>query len=310
MSHFTEKPILITLKLGVRPDVKAAFVDWQAKFNSAVVAYPGFVSLEFLSESQKEWTVIQRFCSESSAASWKNSKELEGLVNEVKVLVRKDGIHQTLSEESTISKGVTEVIVTQINPEKEAHYREWSAKIHQAEAKFPGFRGVYLQSPKEAKGRNWITLLKFDTVENLDRWLNSSERQELLNESISLVSSVETHRIISPFPGWFASIAKVGDLPAAWKQTMVVLLVLFPIVMIELKYLSPLLSGFDLSLSTFIGNAISVALITFPMMPIAIWFLGWWLTPPKRNQQQLTILGTLIVLGLYLIEIAVFWKFF
>ena len=200
---------------------------------------------------------------------------------------------------------VTEVIVTEVTPGKEEEFRMWSAKIHQAEAKFPGFRGVYIQSPKRG-GKFWITLLQFDTLENLDRWLQSSERKQVLQESSPLVSSLETHRVISSSTGWLASIAKTGELPPVWKQTMLVLLVLFPIVVFELKYLSPLTASLNPSLGTFIGNAISVTLISFPMMPIALYFLGWWLSP---HSLKTSIVGSILLGLLYLAEIALFWNF-
>ncbi len=204
---------------------------------------------------------------------------------------------------------VTEVIVTQVSPDKEEAFQKWAAKIHHAEAKFPGFRGVYVQSPRQSKGHSWITLLQFDSTANLDRWLDSSERQEVLKESSDFITSLESHRMVSPYAGWFASIAQTGEIPSVWKQTMIVLLVLFPIVMFELKYLMPWIEGLNSSVGTFIGNAISVTLISFPMMPIAIVFLGWWLAPAGKNRLQKTILGTIMVLGLYLIEIVLFWRF-
>ncbi len=187
----------------------------------------------------------------------------------------------------------------------EKDYRAWIAKIHHVEAKFPGFRGVYVQSPK-GRGKHWITLLQFDSMQNLEGWLQSPERKQVLQESAPLISSLEAHRVFSPYAGWFASIAKVGELPPVWKQTMLVLLVLFPIVVFELKYLSPLLSGLNSSVSTFISNALSVTLISFPMMPIAILFLGWWLS---TNSLKTTIRGTLLLGLLYLAEIALFWNF-
>ena len=89
---------------------------------------------------------------------------------------------------------------------------------------------------------------------------------------------------------------------------MIVLLVLFPIVMLEIKFLSPLTSGLNPSLATFIGNAISVSLVSWPMIPIAIWFLEWWLSPQEDKRLQATLVGTGVVLLLYLLEIALLWR--
>lgn len=308
----TEKPAIVTNTARIRPELKNDFVDWQGKFNAIIAAFPGFVSLEILSPmgpNQPEWTFVQRFNSVENVTAWRNSQVHQKLMEELKRFLVQDGKDASKEMETGTSTGsVTEVFVTQVSAEKEKAYREWIAKIHQVEAKFPGFRGVYVQSPGQNRGGNWITFLQFDSPENLDRWLSSPERQKVLNESKSLISSLDTHRVISPYAGWFSSIAQKGAVPPVWKQTMIILLVLFPIVMLEFKYLSLLTAGLNPSLATFISNAISVTLLAWPMLPIAIWLLTWWLTPKEENRQQATVFGTFFILSLYLIEIAIFWK--
>jgi antibiotic biosynthesis monooxygenase (ABM) superfamily enzyme len=310
MPEIGEKVTIGTLRALVKPECQIVFVDWQAKLNAAVASFPGFISLEILSSHEKknEWMIVQRFNNEASLAGWRKSTHYKELIEDLQKLVVPFGITEEQAGASSIQTGITEVFVTEVNPDKVKAYRDWIAKIHQAEAKFPGFRGTYVQSPEVGQGKNWITLLQFDTPENLDHWLNSPERQQVIKESESLIESLERHRVISPYAGWFASIAKVGQIPAAWKQGMIVLLVLFPIVMLEMKYLNPLLKGLNSSLGTFIGNTLSVALVTWPLVPYAIKGLRWWLTPEGPNKTLATILGTLFVIGLYLIEIAVFWN--
>ncbi len=306
-----EKLTLLISKVWIKPEALIQFADWQAELNAAIAVHPGFVSLEILSPSPEkpEWSIIQRFQSHADVESWCQSETRKRLMEALNAytLSNQKNIQDQTSVDSRMPLGITEVFVTQVSPENEKAYREWIAKIHQAEAKFPGFRGVYMQSPGQSGGVNWITLLQFDTPEHLDFWLNSQERQKVLSEAKPLISSLESHRMISPYAGWFASLAKGLQLPPVWKQTMIVLLVLYPIVMLELKYLSPLTAGLNSSVGTFIGNAISVTLIAWPMMPIAIWFLGWWLTPKPEQYRQATIWGTCLMGVLYFLEIALFW---
>lgn len=309
MPLFIEKPAITSLHVEITPDVKNDFVDWQGDFNAKIANAAGFVSLEFSSSSNKQnsWLIVQRFINEKASSAWRNSDDYKNLINKLKTMILNKEVNEKENDESAGKGNITEVIVTQVSPGMEEDYRAWTAKIHQAEAKFPGFRGVYVQSPEVGRGKHWITLLQFDTMENLDCWLQSSERKQVLKESKTLISSLESHRVISPYAGWFASIAKTGELPPVWKQTMLVLLVLFPIVVFELKYLSPLTASLNLSTATFIGNALSVTLISFPMMPIAIYFLGWWLSTHSLKK---TIIGTFVIGLLYLIEIVIFWNFF
>ncbi len=300
----------IVTTLCISSQAQDLFAEWQAKLHSAIATSPGFVSLEIIaSQGQKdhEWTIVQRFENKDNLSIWRDSDERRHLFEALQPLLP-EGDSKALCDTTKTAfdkqGGVTEVFVTQISPESESEYRKWIAKMHQAEAKFPGFRGVYVQSPTHQQGRNWITLLQFDTPEHLDRWLVSPERKAILHEAKDLISSLDTHRLITPYSGWFSSISKGGRAPVVWKETMLVLLVLYPIVMLELLLLSPLTASLNLSLATFIGNSLSVTLIAWPMMPIAIYYLRWWLAPESKRA---TLIGTCLLLGLYLIEVTIFW---
>lgn len=306
-----QTPTLVTT-VRVRSEHVNKFVDWQTKLNVCLAKFPGFISLEIFSSTddlETIWTLVQRFSDGKNFAGWCESKEHDDLIEELKHFIGddKEAFEEVELGVSTIKDGVTEVFITEVNPEMEDAYRHWIAKIHQVEATFPGFRGMYVQAPIKSEGRNWVTLLQFDTPENLDRWLSSDDRKKVLLESENLINAFANHRLYSPYVGWFGS-AKDGQIPPAWKQTMIVLLVLFPIVMLELKYLPILTGNFNPSLATFISNAISVVLLAWPMVPIAIWFMRWWLLSKGKKKIQKDILGVFILTVLYLVEIAIFWQ--
>lgn len=302
------KPIILVTKAQLKPEFNSKFADWQAKINSLIVGSDGFVSLEIQSPQSSEWVIIQRFEDHQKMVQWRDCKIRQGLVHELKEFTEQKIEEKELHTAAFPQAGVTEVFITEVSPDKNKAYREWIAKIHCEEAKFPGFKGIYVQSPIEGQSKNWMTFLQFDTPIHLDRWLNSSERAKIMAESESLIASIESHRVISPYAGWFTSLSKEGNSVPVWKQAMLVLLVLYPIVMFELKFLSPITSPLDLSIATFIGNALSVSLLSWVFLPIAIWGLGWWLVPSRNNTLR-TLVGLCAVWILYLIEIILFWKF-
>lgn len=306
-----QKSTLITFDVAIHPESVSQFVLWQAELSAAIAESSGFVSLEFLCSSPEEhrWVVVQRFCNAKSVADWKKSLRYKTLLTDLNRLASTAKVRENSESDSELKSCVTEVIITHVPLEKEAEFHNWSAKIHGMEAKFEGFRSIYMQSPSQTNSRNWITLLQFDSSKNLDRWLNSPERKEILKESASFLASFETHRVGSPYAGWFNALSKTEAAPSAWKQTLIVILVLFPIVMLQMKYLSPLTQGFDRSLATFIACVISVSLITFPIMPLTVNLLSWWLQPEKSRYVRNTILGTLFVFLLFFVEVFLFWKF-
>lgn len=307
--YITKDPIVITLSVQVRPQSRPDFTLWQAGFNRSIASSLGFISLEFLSKPDDHWMIVQRFDSSENALAWKSSPGCVHLMQSLAPLLSQKGIKETTETQASFQQGVTEVIIAEVLPENEPAFTKFCADIHQVEALFEGFRGVYIQSPKTSGGKHWITLLQFDTAEHLDRWLSSKERQEVLAQGLPLITSIETNRIVSPFAGWFSSIAKSEQIPATWQQTMLVLLVLFPIVMLEIRYLSPFTANLNLSMSTFIGNTLSVMLISYPMMPLAIQAFDFWLFPKSEKKQRALFTGTALVLGLYLLEIFIFWSF-
>jgi antibiotic biosynthesis monooxygenase (ABM) superfamily enzyme len=305
MSQAAEKTIVSKFLLKEKHGVD--FSQWQASLHSQIVTFSGFISLEILAPRHglSEWTIIQRFDNQSHSRIWLNSKEYHFLQETLRDLTE-----AVREEELTSSKQdweVTEIFVTKVTQEKTDRYNAWIGKIHEAESKFPGFRGVYVKAPNPGHGENWITLLRFDSQEHLDGWLTSKERKEILNEAETLITSLQSHRVNSPFAGWFANTTREEHV-AVWKQTCLVLLVLFPIVMMELKFLSPLTKDLNPSLRTFISNVISVLLISWPMTPIVIYFLKWWLLPSDtKNTLKINLLGFIVILMLYLLEIAIFW---
>ncbi len=307
----TSKMNLLSINVKVAPEMASEFIDWQAELHNQIAMAPGFISLEILSPNQlgESWNITERFHQESDLKLWKESAVCIELMLKLKAVSQNQQFVQETLEASNIDGGVTEIFITYVTKNMESIYKKWIAKIHHVEAQFKGFRGVYVQSPSNIGDNHWVTFLKFDTVENLDAWLKSTERKHLLKESLPLVSLLENHRIISPYGSWFPNVSKAGINPPVWKETMLILLVLFPLVMLQLKFLGLLTKGWDISLATFLGNAISASLISWPFLPLVIKLMKWWLLPRGPNPRRTTMLGVLLLLLLYSAEVAFFWSF-
>jgi antibiotic biosynthesis monooxygenase (ABM) superfamily enzyme len=77
--------------------------------------------------------------------------------------------------------------------------------------------------------------------------------------------------------------------------------------MLELRFLNPHLKSLNPALGTFIGNAISVALTTWPLIPLAIWGFSAWLYPENKPRWLVMTMPVVLVLC-YLIEITLLWN--
>ncbi len=99
-------------------------------------------------------------------------------------------------------------------------------------------------------------------------------------------------------------------MPPNWKQGMIVLLVLFPVVMLEILFLNPLLSSLNPAVANFIGLIISVVALTWALVPLANRAFEWWLLPGPGDSPRVEIAGTALIIGLYALSVAVFaWLF-
>ena len=126
--------------------------------------------------------------------------------------------------------------------------------------------------------------------------------------SIQLTLTIDTRerQVATAFSGWFTFGDTPGQVPPSWKQGMIVLLVLFPVVMLELLYLNPLLQSLNPAVATFIGNLLSVVATAFLLIPLALRAFKWWLLPRPNDSAGVEVAGTALIIGLYALSIAVF----
>ena len=295
----------------IRPGSESAFAQWQVRWQTGVLASKGAVSVEFWPPAppdQLEAVAIARFTSVDALRKWRRGERHRQLIDEVAPLVESGLVMQLVGQAAVdyaVKHGVTMVMVTDIKPGKEAAYRAWADRIQKLQAKFPGYVGSFVQPPQQNE-TGWTTVLRFDSKANLEGWLKSDARAALVKESEDLVQGFHAQRIDTSFPGWVPTDPATGKPPNKWKTACLILLTLFPVVMLELRFLNPPLADLNPAVRTFIGNALSVALTTWPLMPLAIYGFHAWLFPENQPRWLVQTMPIILVLC-YIIEIAVLW---
>lgn len=93
------------------------------------------------------------------------------------------------------AKAATVIITEHVRTGCEDQYRAWQAKLNDAASAFPGFLGVETDPPSDEAG-DWTVVYRFDSVSNLQAWLNSRSRQELLNEGSEFKTSPPSQQVI------------------------------------------------------------------------------------------------------------------
>ena len=308
-------PAILIATAKLRPGADAEFVVWKTHHDLVIGKFPGFISSDILPPTHpgsNEWTIILNFRSKEDIVLWQQSKERAAILAEGVPLFEGGSLGEVvqLGERGTQpDSNVTEVIFSKILSGMEDAYREWSVRIQAAQAQYPGYRGMFLQPPDE-KGGIWTTIIRFDNASHLEAWMNAPERKELLRESKNCIEHEQLTHLATSFPGWVPLDPMTGEGPPNWKTAMLVLLGLFPIVMLEMRYLSPMFTvlGLHASLATFLGNSISVAATSFLTMPLFVRWFGWWLFLKKESVTNTTLRGVWLMIVLFAIEVAVLWR--
>ncbi len=297
----------------VLPNREAETAQWRVRYQTAMLASPGALSFQYwppAPQDQEAAVIVARFDSLAELRAWQQSEQNRALVKEAAPLVEGGVLLQLAGQAAAEYYGratTSEVVITQIKPGQEAAYRAFADRIQRVQETFPGYLGSFVQPPHQ-KELGWTTVLRFDTAENLDGWLNSPERAALLTESEPLIIGFQAQRVDTSFPGWTPVDPVTGKSPNKWMTASLVLLTLFPVVMFEIRFLNPHLHGLPPALATFIGNGISVALTTSPLMPLAIGVFSPWLFPDTTKAHWLAKWGPAVVALCYAIEIAVLWR--
>jgi uncharacterized protein len=297
----------------VRADAREKFVAWSSRVNDALQASPGYTGREIIppqADGIEQWVFVTHFDSPLNLLAWRDSPVRARLFDEATPLLESGTIAEIAGSAAAqyhVENSVTEVILEQVKAGKEDAYRAWSNRIQEAQANLPGYQGGYTQQPSPGE-REWMTLMRFASVDDLNRWMNSPERRSLIGEAAGLVDKAYLHRVRASFPGWSPTDPATGESPPNWKTTMLVLLGLYPIVSVEIAYLMRHLGGLKPALGDFVGNALSVVLVAFGTMPLLVRAMNWWLFPKPERAGAITVAGTALIIAAYAVEVAIFWK--
>jgi hypothetical protein len=105
----------------------------------------------------------------------------------------------------------------------------------------------------------------------------------------------------SGFGAWFTGLdAEPKDgLTPGWKMVMIVVLGLYPTVVLLTYTLGKLTDPFGFALSMLIGNACSVSILQWLVMPFLTRKFDPWLKANAPSQRAKSVAGVVLILALY-----------
>jgi len=291
----------------VRPDKTEEYFAAQTAITEGARKCPGFVGTEVLSPIpglQEEWVAIFRLESNEAMKRWLESEERKRLAARIETCLSEPSHMFLLASDDNAEPPVAMVFTHNVAKEKVEQYLTWRRKTIEAQAHYPGYLATEFFRPHGTFQNEWVDIVRYDNVDDLNHWMESKERQALLEELDPIVESMHAHRVTG-LEGWFAlnrgSGAKVSG-PPPWKQALAVLFALYPTVMI-LNCLTPIWHTLPFADQMLIGNIISCAALTWLVMPGVTQFLNFWLIGPVADWKNEAMGVGTIVAGLALLAV-------
>jgi antibiotic biosynthesis monooxygenase (ABM) superfamily enzyme len=307
----TDTAATVIIGQKVRPGSEQDFESWQQGMNREASKYPGFLAAEINPPTavQPDWIVVYRFDSVAHVQAWINSSTRQGLLEQGRPYFDGPGTQQVVGGGARPTDPLVTVVVThRVNPEDVTEFLAWQDRLRLAESQFNGFRGTEVFRPVEGVQDEWTALYRFENADDLDNWLLSKERQELLAEGEKF-SDFHSRTIDNSFGSWFAfdENGKQAPPPSETKTSIAVWVGLYPTVVILTLLLSPL--KMPIWLGMLIGNLLSSFAISFLAMPYYVNPLlkRWLRPPPDASKARTNWQGIATVAGLNLFWVVVFY---
>ena len=188
-----------------------------------------------------------------------------------------------VQDEIFYSSAVIEHIVSK---SKQTAFRQWHQSLVLSMQKAEGY--IQIDSPEPLECKNgvlkWYSVMHFDSPDHLNDWLNSCDRKELMKTGQQFFETYRFKSFTTGLEGWFSNqsgteMTSLG--PSAWKQALIVVLGLYPVVFLQSKLFESLgvMQSWSFANSMIVNLFITTIILTWFVMPQITRPLGFWLKP-------------------------------
>lgn len=192
------------------------------------------------------------------------------------------------------------MVSQRVPPDREDWFLDWQRGIAEAAAAFSGYRGTEVYPPAAGQGETWIVVVHFDAPEQLQAWLDSPVRAQWVERLRATIGTFTVKALAGGLAPWFACFDTTGQsVPTpSWKMALMVLLGLYPTVMGLALFPGPFLSPLGLAVSMLLGNALSIALLQWAVMPALNTVFAGWLTANGPQRRLVSAAGVVVIVAL------------
>lgn len=178
---------------------------------------------------------------------------------------------------------ITLLIRHHVRPDQAERYEHWLRRIVRVAQSYPGHLGIDVIRSQEGGLQLFTSVLRFASTSQLQLWLSSDDRQQLIEEVSPLLASGDAQEVSQTREFWFTP---AGDAPRPprWKQACVTFLVILPLSLLVPWLWQPVFArlpwlGGHLASNALITLTI-VLLVVYLCMPHVTRWLARWLNAP------------------------------
>jgi len=184
---------------------------------------------------------------------------------------------------------VTTILSHKVKPGHAKDYEEWSKKITAKASVHDGFQNVTRIKPTDPTNLEYVVILQWSNYKKLKKWQQSDDFKQMIKESEEFTISIKTLHEESGMEIWFdwPSDAKHLAKPSFYKQTLIAIIVVLPLIFSVGSILRPLLADLDLpfEIQIVINVLIIAPLITLIMPRVTKLLYPWLYSAPKINKK-------------------------
>ena len=178
---------------------------------------------------------------------------------------------------------VTVIIRRRVKNGKEAAYESWLEKLATHARQQPGYLGSSIQKPPTAS-QEYVTVLRFDTVENLDAFEQSERHRAALADVAPLVEADASFEKLTGWEVWFTAPAGAYvPQPSRFRMALLLIVVVFLLVLVIGSAVSLVLTDWPYPARLFITLIIEVFILTYVVMPPLTKVLVGWIYPKPKE---------------------------
>jgi uncharacterized protein len=176
----------------------------------------------------------------------------------------------TTNTRGVLTEGATAVITHRVHEDKHADYEAWLNEIAPLCKAWPGHLDWHIVRPIPGLTETYTVIIRFDTTENLQQWMDSETRASLIDKVRPLLVTGDDFFVSSGLDFWFTPGGAKAQVPVRWKQFLATWSVIYPLVLGVPLIIVPILRLLNLPDSHFLSTLAITGTVVFLMVYVVM----------------------------------------